>query len=179
MKKSRSMLFKYQRVSQLREPRRIGIDTNVLIELIDNTYRSSYYSEPILRHGGFVHRISLERKNTEAVKYFVEKRGLSLDDAWNRINDFCKKNNIKIVERDYDNKELLNSLLTTCKDESIPMHPPDCFIVADFKKAGINTLYSTDETMKKAARLLDMDTPNIPTVHKTIERDIRKLFKRK
>jgi hypothetical protein len=66
----------------------------------------------------------------------------------------------------------------------IEFHPPDCFIIADFYKNGINKIYSgnnhfLDACRLDACRLFGMDTSKMPTQEREIEKQMKEIFKQR
>lgn len=167
--------FSIERKTKFQGPRKVGLDTGILIDLIDNPTFFSYQALRIFKRNNlfFTHR----RCFKEAVDWLIEKRSYSKEKAEKEVNDFLKKNNIKIIEIDKSNKELLKSMVNRCKKQKIEFHPPDSFIIADFKKNTVNKVYSTNNHFLDACRLFGIDAAKFPTFEKELEEKLKQMFK--
>ena len=155
--------------------RKVGLDSGILISLIDNRLLfgqelNKIFSEEDLF---YVHRSSLS-PNAEITKILMGKE-YSFISARKEIFKFSKKHKIGIIEKNLDNKEILNELIKKCKKNKVEIHPPDSWIIADFKKAGINKVYSNNNHFLDAAKQLGMDGSKFPTIEGGIKDFFRKL----
>ena len=160
--------------------RKVGLDSGVIIETIDNLGMYSNELNKIFSDNKvfYVHKRSLE-PNAEVIKILVKKRGYTKEKAIKEVFDFLKKYKIEIVEKDFNNKEILDDLMKKCKKNNIEIHPPDCWIIADFKKKGINKVYSNNNHFLDASKLIGIDGGKFPTLNKQIEGFFREQYKLK
>ncbi|OYT32194.1 hypothetical protein B6U93_02420 [Candidatus Woesearchaeota archaeon ex4484_78] len=63
--------------------------------------------------------------------------------------------------------------------KNIEFHVPDSWIIADFKKRGVNKVYSTNNHFLAACQLFGIDASKFPTVEKEIEFQMRNFFRKK
>ncbi len=139
-----------QRTANLKVMRKVGLDSGILVCLVEDIFGlgQQVYSKIFSQEGlFFTHR----RCIGESIKVLQEKKGVDPETAKKRINEHIAKMKIGIIEKDFSN-ELAQDIFK--KDL---LHFPDCFILADFIKNGINTVYSVDKTFIKVARNRGLD----------------------
>ena len=83
------------------------------------------------------------------------------------------------LHRDRSNSDTVRWMFGKCKKAKIDFHPPDCFIIADFYKNGINKVYSNNNHFLDACRLFGMDTSKLRTQEKEIEKQMREIFRKR
>ncbi|MFH0860514.1 MAG: PIN domain-containing protein [Candidatus Altiarchaeota archaeon] len=177
MGEKREQIYRLKRTARFQGERRIGLDTNILVDLIENPRFFSNEGDQILGDTAFVHRISLE-PDKEAT-HILQKKGRSLKEATQELTEFLKNNKIQVIERDSTNRETVRELFNLCKKNNIEMHPPDCYIIADFKKERINLVYSTNNHFKQACKLMGMGVGEFPTMDKKIKDFFRQTYGRR
>jgi len=149
----------------------------VIIDLIANKELFSYYEEKIFSEKGLF--VTHRRCVKEIKDWLVEKRDYSKSEAIEEVNKFLKEHNIQIIEVDLSNKNLLGQMKKECAEKNIEFHPPDSWIIADFKKKEVNKIYSTNNHFLDACRLFGIEARKFPTVEKEIEHQMKELFRRK
>ena len=154
--------------------RKVGLDSGMLISLVDNTVLFSEYLLKIDEEEGllFTHEICTE----EAVEVLTRDYGWKQENAPKAVKKFLEDHNIVIIPRDRGNSDTVRWMFQECKKAKIDFHPPDCFIIADFYKNGINKIYSNNNHFLDACRLFGMDTSKLKTEEKEIERQMREIF---
>ena len=154
--------------------RKVGLDSGMLISLVDNATLFSEYILKIDEEEGllFTHEICTE----EAVEVLSRDYRWKKEDAHKAVQKFLDEHNIEVIPRDRGNSETVRWMFEECKKASIDFHPPDCFIIADFYKNGINKIYSNNNHFLDACRLFSMDTSKLKTEEKEIERQMREIF---
>ncbi|MBI2146431.1 hypothetical protein HYU22_03760 [Candidatus Woesearchaeota archaeon] len=157
--------------------RKIGLDSSVVIDLIANKELFSYREEKIFSEEGLF--VTHRRCIKEIKDWLIEKGGYSEEAAINEVLKFCKDHNIEIIEVNVSNTELLERMKKECAERSIEFHVPDSWIIADFKAAGVNKVYSTNNHFLDACRLFGMEAKKFPTIQREIENQMRELFKQK
>ncbi len=157
--------------------RKIGLDSSVIIDLIANKELFSYREEKIFSEEGLF--VTHRRCVKEIKDWLVEKGDYGEEAAAEEIMKFLKDHNIGIVEVNVANKELLEQMKRECDEKNIEFHVPDSWIIADFKAAGVNKVYSTNNHFLDACRLFSMEAKKFPTVQREIENQMRELFKQK
>lgn len=144
--------------------RKIGLDSCVLIDMIEYSemlfYVKGLFKEKDLLHA---HEICVE----EVIKILSDKRTSEITQTKEEVLKFLKENNINIIKKDEE-----NTLYKT-----IPIHIPDSFIIADWKKSGINLVYSQNNHFNEACNSIGINAVKIPTFEKLLEIKLRKLFK--
>ncbi len=157
--------------------RRIGLDSSVVIDLIANKELFSYREEKVFSEEGLF--VTHRRCIKEIRDWLVEKGGYNEEAATNEVLEFCKDHHLEIIEVNVSNKELLERMKNECAAKNIEFHVPDSWIIADFKAAGVNKVYSTNNHFLDACRLFGMEAKKFPTVQREIENQMRELFKQK
>ncbi len=157
--------------------RKIGLNSSVVIDLIANKELFSYREEKIFSEEGLF--VTHRRCIKEIKDWLVEKRNYSEDAAVQEVMAFIKDHHIEIIEVNLSNNELLERMKNECAAKNIEFHIPDSWIIADFKAAGVNKVYSTNNHFLDACRLFDMDAKKFPTVQREIENQMRELFRNK
>ncbi len=146
----------------------------MLISLVDNSNLFSEYVLKIVEEDGllFTHKICTE----EAVEVLSRDYKWKKEEAQKAVMKFLEEHNIEIIPRDKGNVDTVRWMFQECKKAKIDFHPPDCFIIADFYKNGINKIYSNNNHFLDACRLFDMDTSKLKTEEREIERQMREIF---
>ena len=157
--------------------RKIGFDSSVIIDLIANKELFSYQEEKIFLEDGLF--VTHRRCIREIKDWLIEKRSYSEEAATSEVMKFCKDHNFEIIEVNLSNKDLLEKMKRECTRKNIEFHVPDSWIIADFKAAGVNKVYSTNNHFLDACQEFEMDAKKFPTIQKEIENQMRELFKHK
>ena len=168
--------IKITREAYFEGARKVGLDSGMLISLVDNEQLFSEYILRIDEEKGllFTHQICVE----ESIEVLSRDYGYEKEDAERRVEKFLQEHGIEILPRDRINTETVRMMFQRCKAAKIDFHPPDCFIIADFYKKGINKVYSNNNHFLDACRIFGMDASKLRTEEKEIERQLREIFKR-
>jgi len=166
--------IKITRETYFKGARKVGLDSGMLISLIDNANLFSEYILKIDEEDGllFTHEICTE----EAVEVLSRDYKWKKEEAQKAVMKFLEEHNIEIIPRDKGNADTVRWMFDECKKAGIDFHPPDCFIIADFYKNSINKIYSNNNHFLDACRLFGMDTSKLKTEEKEIERQMREIF---
>ncbi len=169
--------IKITRESYFKGVRKVGLDSGMLISLVDNAILFSEYILKIDEEEGllFTHEICIE----EAIDVLPRDYKWTEENARKAVQKFLQEHNIEIIPRARTNSETVREMFKKCKAAMIEFHPPDCFIIADFYKNGINKVYSNNNHFLDACRLFGMDTSKLKTEDKEIERQIEKIFRKR
>ncbi len=151
--------------------RKIGLDSNFIINILDNEIQFSALFLKFSEHSVvYIHEESLR----EVPEVLSRDYKWDLNEAKKKLETFIKVNNIQIVKKDRENP-LLPLLYDVCQKKGIAVHPPDSWIIADFAQEGINKVYSGDNVFLQAARVLHLDTQKTPTLDRRIIDQLRAL----
>lgn len=128
---------------------KIGIDTNVLIEL----FKKSENVNDLVEIGCCLY--TYNKCLWEMVKYV---RDLNLKDDYTEriVADFIDKNKIKVINMGIP-KANAKVFEEKCLEKGIDCHSPDSEILLAFKEDGMDIIWSQDINLKKAAKLLGME----------------------
>jgi len=157
--------------------RRIGLDSCVIIDMMDSKELFSFKEIKIFSETGLF--VTHRRCIKEVTEWLIEKRSFNKKTAFEEVDKFLKEHNISIVEVNISNKDLLEQMKRECAKKKIEFHTPDSWIIADFKKAGVNKVYSANNHFLDACRLFGIEAKKFPTVEKEIEQQLKGLFNRK
>jgi len=153
-----------KRTTKFYGKRKIGLDSCVIIDMMEYI-EMLFYVKNLFREKDlfYTHEICVE----EITKVLSSKRNSSTDETRKIVLNFLKENNIKIIKRNTENYLY----------KIIPIHLPDSLIIADFKKEGINLVYSQNNHFNKACQEIGINAIKIPTFDKLIEKKLKELFK--
>lgn len=167
--------IKITRETFLQGLRKVGLDSGMLIRLIDNPALFASYHLQIDEEEGllFTHAICIEETQTVLTLDF----GYEQSKAKEAVERFIKEHHIEIIPRDRGNSDIVGWMFRECKKSGIVFHPPDCFIIADFYKNKINKVYSGNNHFLEACNLFGMDTQKLKTEDKQIQDQLRELIK--
>ncbi len=157
--------------------RKIGLDSSVIIDLIANKELFSYREEKIFSEEGLF--VTHRRCVKEMRDWLVEKRSYSKEAATQEVIVFLRNHHIEIVEVNLSNDTLLEQMKKECAAKNIEFHIPDSWIIADFKAAGVNKVYSTNNHFLDACRLFGVEAKKFPTLQREIENQMKELFRHK
>jgi len=156
--------FMIKRKTSFNERRKVGFDTNVIIDIIlyleTEKYIINLFRDTDLF---YIHEISRD----EAIEVLILKKDYSKIEAENQINNVIKKFNFKIIPRDKNDQFY----------RTIKIHKKDAIILSGWKKEGINLGYSQDNNFINACKSIGIDAIKIPTFDKVVERKLKDLFK--
>ncbi len=154
-----------KRAARFYGKRKVGLDSCVIIDMIEYPemlfYVKNLFKEKDLF---YTHKICVE----EITKVLSSKRNSSTNETRKNVLNFLKENNIKVIKRDPENHLY----------KIIPIHLPDSLIIADFKKEGINLVYSQNNHFNEACQKIGINAIKIPTFDKLIEKKLKELFRR-
>jgi len=129
---------------------KVGIDTNVLIEL----FKQSEKVDDLIEIGCCLY--TYNKCLWEMVKYV---RDLNLKDSYTEriVADFIEENKIKIINMGVL-KANAKGFEKKCLEKGIDCHSPDSEIILAFKEDGMDIIWSQEINLKKAAKLLVMES---------------------
>lgn len=165
--------FRIQKWPKRTEKRKIGLDSCVLIELIDRPEFFNNKAADIFKEKNliFTHRLCVK----ETVNWLVKKRGELPEEAEEKVKEFLSEKNISVTRRRASKAEV-KALYEECERNDVRIHPPDSFIIADFAKAGINTCYSINNHFVDVCRVAEIDGIKFPTFEREIKEKFKELF---
>ncbi len=157
--------------------RKVGLDSGMLISLVVNSILFSEYLLKIDEEDGilFTHAICTE----EAVEVLYRDYKYEREKAKQEVQRFLNEHKIYVIPKDKLNGETVHWMFRKCKGAQIEFHPPDCFIIADFYKNGINKIYSNNNHFLEACQLVGMDIVKLTTTEKEIDKKLKELFRKR
>ncbi len=114
--------IKITRESYFKGARKVGLDSGMLISLIDNANLFSEYILKIDAEEGllFTHEICVE----EAINVLSKDYGWKKEEAQKAVQKFLQEHNIEVIPRDRTNSELVREMFRKCRTAGIEFHPP-------------------------------------------------------
>src|SRR3989344_4760755 len=111
MSKTTKIVLKRQ--TKFRGPRKIGIDSSCLYDLISSPELFSHQHARIFKTEGifYTHRICF----SEVRDKLMEKENYSKDEAEKEVKNFLKNNNINIIEKEMPYSDRIKNLLAVGK----------------------------------------------------------------
>lgn len=166
--------FSIKRETMFQGPRKIGLDSDCIIRTLTNPILYAVYQEELSKTG----LIHIHEKSLKEVPKVLERDyKLSKEEAEKKLKEFIEKKGVKIVPKIIGNP-LLPIMKAECRRRGIKFHPPDSWIIADFKRFGINKVYSGNKHFLEACRLFGIDATEIPSVDKRIKQEFRRLYRK-
>lgn len=153
---------------------KIGIDSGVIICLIDNPFLFTYQASKVFDRKGlfFTH----ERNVIESKRVLVRDYNFGEERAEKELKEFLDRHNIKIIPKDYSNADLAIERMKIVQKHGINLNPPDHFIISDFIESGINRIFSTDKNFIEACNILGINAERlIFNVDREIKKQLTKL----
>src|SRR3989344_4102295 len=180
--KNKQRVISIKRETKFIGERRVGLDTNILIKLYDNSSLFDYEEARIFKYQNlvFIHVIS----KYELIKYLIQN-GFSEENARSEVNNFIKERNIQVIypkdifiqEREIiDFEQEVNKKFNGIGKDYLKCHKPDSIIILAFKKIKINRVISTDESFRESAKFIGIDSETIPSLNSKISSELRKIF---
>lgn len=131
--------------------KKIGIDTNIFVEL----FESSESLDKIREEGEemYIHKKCL----WEMVKY-IKKLNLQDSNTEGIVARFMERNQIHFIDPEISQEEIKN-FEEQCKKKGINCHYPDSMFVLAFQREGIKKMYSKDSDCRNAAQSIGIEIP--------------------
>ncbi len=165
----------------------VGLDSGFIISLIYYEEAFQEYEE-ILNTSlfNFTHEEcvgggkEIDIENSEVFKKLIGKYNMSKEEAITKINNFLEKYKINVIPKRTATKEYLIHLYQEAKTKGVESHPPDIWIVADFKACGVNLVYSNNKHFRALCELAGMSAPYFPTEnYQAIDKPYFELFRKR
>ncbi|MDD5417317.1 MAG: PIN domain-containing protein [Candidatus Nanoarchaeia archaeon] len=151
--------------------RKVGLDSCVLYNLIvyvedfDKKRAEIFNNDNLI----FTHQACLKETKKNLMKY----EDYTEEEARDEVIAYINKKKIGTINADPTNTKILYDLREKCRKENIGLHKPDDFIIADFKKNGINMVYSIDNEFRKACEVIGLNAVAFPTYTRELDDKIR------
>lgn len=156
--------------------RKIALESGVIIGLVNKPEKLEILDDIIKEISPYLY--THRRCIGEAKKVLVRDYKFKSDDANKQVDDFIEKYKIKTVLVLKENAKYAIKILKDCNDNSIDLHTPDNFILADFKKFGIEQIYSQDDTFMESSEFLGIPCGRLIDKESDDLDKIRKFFKK-
>ncbi len=147
-------------ISRTKLVRKVGLDSSILVALLENEENYSDYKLKIFERKNFVHICQKVFSEAFGVLAFGKKYGS--EKTKKKIFSYMRKNNIKLIKKNALKISELNSLLDELKRkrEHIQENPEDSDleIIAMYKLKGIDCIFTVnDRHFRELCKSLDID----------------------
>jgi len=138
----------------------VGLDTTILVDMVLSPQFCDYvlrsFRDSDLLH---THKICAEM---EAVSVLVNKYGFTPKKAKTEIKSLVRKLDLKMIGfiKGIPNPEDVLKLAQAARIKNF--NPPDNIILSNWKKYGVNVVYSTDGPFIEVAKLLGFNARLVP-----------------
>lgn len=163
--------------------RSVGLDSGFIASLIYHEEAFQKYQQILneslfnYTHEECVGGNEIKIENSEVFKVLTTKYGFGENEARNKIKNFLEKYKIKTISKTRINSNLVTYLYREGRIKNIEVHPPDVWIIADFKAFGVNLVYSNNKHFRELCSLLNISAPYFPTEEKqTVDKPLRELY---
>lgn len=175
-KSEKEVYINIQRKVNFVGTRKIGIDSGPLVDMIDNPMFFLVQTLKMFNKKDlfYTHNICLG----EVIDCLVEKKDMDREEAREKVSKFVKEYNITVIEDKDVEWAFYNHLKDICKKNNVEFHPPDSFILYQFKKNGINKIWSTNNHFLDAGRLFGMDCEKFYHFEKELNNKLREFFRK-
>ena len=160
-----------------------GIDTNVLIDLIENYESMFFFNEKFQPHFNilYTHRACLG----EARGILINEFGYTPKQAEVVISDLIRNLNIKIIERKKSHRESEHIVHEIGEKHGLNHKTKvgktslDYIIITGFWREKVTIILSIDNAFLKTCKELNMNTMKMPTRDRLIERKLKSFSRKK
>jgi predicted nucleic acid-binding protein len=156
--------------------RKVGLDSGILIDLIDNPEMFHYQFLKIFRRENTI--FTSVRCIDDTVGVLINRKNYSPEQTNQIVNQFLCSHNINKIPR-ICNLQDIEEIKKTAKEKGIEINEEDLPIIADFRKYGINRIFTKDENFAKLCKAIGIDSEKMPVIEKEISRQFYQLFKDK
>lgn len=183
MPKEKTKGITIKRETAFQGKRCVGLDSGAIASLICHEKAFQEYGDVLknslfkFTHDECVGRQEINVEDSEVFKILTKRYNLNEEDAKTKIQNFLGEYKIDVIPKGKKNANLVVYLYREGKKKGIEVHPPDVWIIADFKSCGVNLVYSNNEHFRKLCSLLGISTPYFPTDEKqTVDKRFFELF---
>ena len=154
----------------------MGLDSGILIDLIDNPDMFYYQFLRIFKRDklGF----TSVRCINDAIGVLINRKNYSSEQANQRINQFLSEHNINKVQK-ICNVQDIEKIKNIANEKNIKINEEDLPIIADFKKFGINKVFTKDKNFAELCKAVGIEAESMPVIEREISRQFYQLFKTK
>jgi len=156
--------------------RAVGLDSGILIDLIDNPDMFCYQFLRIFKRDKLV--FTSVRCIHDAMGILINRKNYSPEQANQKINQFLSEHNISKIQK-ICNVQDIEKIKNIAKEKNIKINEEDLPIIADFKKFGINKVFTKDKNFAELCKTVGIEAENMPVIEREISRQFYQLFKTK
>jgi predicted nucleic acid-binding protein len=156
--------------------RLIGLDSGILIDLIDNPDMFYYQSLRIFKRDKIIY--TSVRCIDDAMRVLINRKNYSFQQASQKINQFLYEHKINKIQRICELQDI-EKIKKVAKEKNININEEDLPIIADFKKFGINKVFTKDKNFAELCKIVGIEAESMPVIEREISRQFYQLFKTK
>ena len=108
----------------------------------------------------------------------INRKNYSFQQASQKINQFLYEHKINKIQRICEIQDIIK-IENIAKEKKININEEDLPIIADFKKFGINKVFTKDKNFAELCKVVGIETENMPVIEREISRQFYQLFKAK
>ena len=154
----------------------VGLDSGILIDLIDNPEMFYYQFLKIFKRKRMI--FTSIRCIDDTIGVLINRKNYSSQQANQRVNQFLYNHNINKIPR-ICNLQDIEELKKIAKEKSIDINEEDLPIIADFRRYKINKVFTKDWNFAKLCNAIGIDSEKMYIAEKEISRQFYQLFKNK
>ena len=169
-------IVKFSSIRKFSGQRKIGLDTGLIVRIIDNPSLYADYSCKLKAEKGvlYTHKVC----EGEAVTILVRDYGYSEGQARASVRAFIKEWGVTILGNHSEIMKTYSMIEKKCEKARIEFHDPDSFIIATFYDNRINKAYSGNKHFLDTCKMLGMDTDKVLIEDAQLRKNMREMFKR-
>jgi len=156
--------------------RKVGLDSGILIDFIDNPEISHYQFLKVFKRNKMI-STSIRCIN-DTIGVLINRKNYSPEQANKIVNQFLFEHNIRKIPK-ICNVDDITKIKNTVREKNININEEDLPIIADFKKFGINKVFTKDKNFSELCRVVGIESEKMLVVEKEISRQFYQLFKDK
>ncbi len=158
------------------EKRKVGLDSGILIDPVDNPDMFYYQFLRIFKRDRLV--FTSVRCIDDAIGVLINRKNYPPEQANQKINQFLYKHKINKIQRICELQDI-TKIRNLSKEKKININEEDLPIIADFKKFGINKVFTKDKNFAELCKIVGIETESMPVIEREISRQFYQLFKAK
>ena len=156
--------------------RKVGLDSGILIDLIDNPNMFHYQFLRIFKRNNVI--FTSIRCINDTIGVLINRKHRPYEQVNQAVNKLLYKHNIGKIQR-ICNMQHVSEIKQIAKANGININDEDLPIIADFKEFGINKVFTKDRDFAKLCRVIGIEIESMPVLEKEISRQFYSLFQKR
>lgn len=156
--------------------RKAGLDSGILIDLIDNPNMFYYQFLRIFKRNNII--FTSVRCINDAIGVLTNRKHCPYGQVNQAVNKFLFEHKIGKIQRICDMQDI-EEIKQIAKANNININEEDLPIIADFKEFGINKVFTKDKDFARLCRVIGIGAESMPVLEKEISRQFYNLFQKR